>query len=444
MSSKSRGSSFQREESQDVDSPTCGEDDIVGGEPPEVIRLERWLSIDGIKGNWNHNIKSAEACNLPVDDRHRNIAYFLEEVIGGDPSEKAIRDYLFRFRGRRPFGPFSLVELERILEEEARMVRAFGRRAGTNVKSEASKRWVHVAKVQEAPPLVKESIRCFIEAYAEFDGVDVQLVVRAGDVFTPANKYNVEIGRALIASPDDPSFAGVTFSVRSSSKGRPAAERFLDLARAAGAAVLSEGLFQLESAGNGAEVWAMAVYETLRRTNHEQRHGSASVFQPFAGSIETWKRLLKGSTEERDSPVADGSEIVARAGEESAHADSSPAPVNAGRENGESADLVNRSDVEPNKPTSRREQRAKWLAEAMLLVMENPDWSDARIAGKVGKDPSTLSRAPEYRTAAARARAARGTKHDIARGHQVRSDDGLLDVEAVSSKDDPAEMDWDE
>ena len=32
----------------------------------------------------------------------------------------------------------------------------------------------------------------------------------------------------------------------------------------------------------------------------------------------------------------------------------------------------------------------------MILVRDNPGWSDAEIARQVGKDKSTLSRSPEY------------------------------------------------
>lgn len=53
---------------------------------------------------------------------------------------------------------------------------------------------------------------------------------------------------------------------------------------------------------------------------------------------------------------------------------------------------------------TRRERRAKWLAEAMLTVRDHPEWSDATIAERVGIDKSRLSRSPEYRAAASMAR----------------------------------------
>jgi len=52
----------------------------------------------------------------------------------------------------------------------------------------------------------------------------------------------------------------------------------------------------------------------------------------------------------------------------------------------------------------RKQEKYKWLAEAMLLVNNNPGWSDAEVARRVGRHPSTLSRSWEYRRAAALAR----------------------------------------
>ena len=96
--------------------------------------------------------------------------------------------------------------------------------------------------------------------------------------------------------------------------------------------------------------------------------------------------------------------------------------------------------TKPTGPTSKSEQRGKWLAEAMLLVRDHPDWSDAEIARRVGKDKSTLSRSREYQTAATMAR---GAKDDRPRGHiLVDPNSGLRDVEAYS--DDPAERDLDD
>lgn len=95
--------------------------------------------------------------------------------------------------------------------------------------------------------------------------------------------------------------------------------------------------------------------------------------------------------------------------------------------------------TKPTGATSKREQRAQWLAQAMLLVRDHPDWSDAEIARRVGKDKSTLSRSKEYQAAAAMARGVKDARH---RGHiSVDPDSGLRDVEAYS--DDPAERDWD-
>jgi len=90
-------------------------------------------------------------------------------------------------------------------------------------------------------------------------------------------------------------------------------------------------------------------------------------------------------------------------------------------------------------PKTRNVQRAEWLAKAMLLVRDHPEWSDAAIANEVGKHPSTLSRSPEYKAATA---LARGNKSDRHKGHiSIDPDTGQQGIEAYS--DDPAERDWD-
>jgi len=81
-----------------------------------------------------------------------------------------------------------------------------------------------------------------------------------------------------------------------------------------------------------------------------------------------------------------------------------------------------------------------WLAHAMLLVRDHPDWSNARIAGEVHKHPSTLSRCPEYRAAA---RLARNNHPGPRRGHlDIDEETGQRGVQAYSN--DPEDRDWDE
>ncbi|MDG2012399.1 MAG: hypothetical protein P8J33_02770 [Pirellulaceae bacterium] len=99
-------------------------------------------------------------------------------------------------------------------------------------------------------------------------------------------------------------------------------------------------------------------------------------------------------------------------------------------------------DLLPHPPGQlvKRELQEVWLAQAMLLVRDNPGWSDAEIARRVGKNKSTLSRSKEYQNAAAMAR---GEKDNRKRGHiTVDPESGLRDIEAYS--DDPAERDWDQ
>lgn len=65
----------------------------------------------------------------------------------------------------------------------------------------------------------------------------------------------------------------------------------------------------------------------------------------------------------------------------------------------------------------------KWLPEALLLVRDNPEWSDNKIAGKVDVWASTLSRSPEYQRGAT---LARGKKEDLPKGH--RTTDGAIEA----------------
>ena len=79
-------------------------------------------------------------------------------------------------------------------------------------------------------------------------------------------------------------------------------------------------------------------------------------------------------------------------------------------------------------PTKPRAPRYEWLARAMLLVKEHPEYSDRRIARAVKIDPSQLSRSKEYKAAAA---LARGQKEDIPRGSK-NGITGDLEAEAES------------
>jgi hypothetical protein len=94
------------------------------------------------------------------------------------------------------------------------------------------------------------------------------------------------------------------------------------------------------------------------------------------------------------------------------------------------------SDTESAAAT-RQQGRIEWLAKAMSVVQEHPDWSDSAIAQNVGRHPSQLSRSREYKIAAA---LARGDRSSIVGGFVVKNDDnGPSDVEAIS--DAPVEPD---
>ncbi len=83
-------------------------------------------------------------------------------------------------------------------------------------------------------------------------------------------------------------------------------------------------------------------------------------------------------------------------------------------------------------PATNANEKFIWLAKAMLLVQAHPDWSDAKIARKVDKNASTLSRSKQYKAAAAMAR---GNKRDLPQGFiTVDPSSGLRDVEAVTTE----------
>lgn len=101
-----------------------------------------------------------------------------------------------------------------------------------------------------------------------------------------------------------------------------------------------------------------------------------------------------------------------------------------------SKDQLPIGDKQPSQASSKGE-RFEWLAKAMLMVRDHPDWSDARIAREVGKNPGTLSRNREYKLAA---KMARGSKNDRPRGYYDKtSDDGSLGLEAIAPADAPAD-----
>jgi hypothetical protein len=62
--------------------------------------------------------------------------------------------------------------------------------------------------------------------------------------------------------------------------------------------------------------------------------------------------------------------------------------------------------VVPGDPPPRRRRR-RWLAEALLLVRDHPEWPDTEIARLVGVHRSQLSRSRVYQAAARLARAPR-------------------------------------
>ncbi len=76
-------------------------------------------------------------------------------------------------------------------------------------------------------------------------------------------------------------------------------------------------------------------------------------------------------------------------------------------------------DVPP--ATSGARGKEWWESRAMILVMNNPDWSDRKIAREVNIDPAQLSRSENYQRCQQLARQPRGT---VRRGHIEQDERG--------------------
>jgi AraC-like DNA-binding protein len=78
----------------------------------------------------------------------------------------------------------------------------------------------------------------------------------------------------------------------------------------------------------------------------------------------------------------------------------------------------------------KRRRTLDWTFKAMLLVEQNPEWSDAKIAEQVGISPSQLSRSDMFQAASGLARGDRGS---LTKGFILSNGDGAAtDVVAIS------------
>lgn len=93
--------------------------DVIVVEPPEVRGLREWLAIDGVKGHWGHNLRSAEIWGLEIDDRHNNIAFYLEQIFAMDPPTEVLEAFLFQVHQLKPSDRIDLARLEQLLAEDA-------------------------------------------------------------------------------------------------------------------------------------------------------------------------------------------------------------------------------------------------------------------------------------------------------------------------------------
>jgi hypothetical protein len=139
-----------------------------------------------------------------------------------------------------------------------------------------------------------ESRNEFKQAYSEFDGHHFRLhVARVADDRSIDWRKDADV-HALdslgFGTLDDEEYA---FLLTGSKIDLPAIHRFKELARKAGALVLSTGLLKdLKCADSAAELWGLTIYKMLRGTSWDHTVERASIFDPFAASIETWNRLL--------------------------------------------------------------------------------------------------------------------------------------------------------
>lgn len=84
---------------------------------------------------------------------------------------------------------------------------------------------------------------------------------------------------------------------------------------------------------------------------------------------------------------------------------------------------------QPKRPASKRRDRAKWLGEALILLKDHPEWSDAEIARKVGIHPGNLSRCLEFQMLT---QLSRGAPSDRPAGAaNIDPDTGQRDVDGI-------------
>lgn len=169
--------------------------------------------------------------------------------------------------------------------------------------------------------------------------------------------------------------------------------------------------------------------------DQKQERRKVAALHLDASRLRDFLRHLRSIVEEDNDAVTPDTDVAAKAGYSVHQCEDEPE-----KEKTHDAVIGNtipgtgKHEVVPPEPTGnagRSKQRRKWLAEAMLLVRDNPEWSNAKIAREVGVHPSSLTkkRCPEFHRAAA---IARQRKEDRLRGHiSVDPDKRLLDVEAI-------------
>ena len=192
-------------------------------------------------------------------------------------------------------------------------------------------------------------------------------------------------------------------------KTKQACTRFVELGGTAGLHLPGQITLQLKGLSSDLLDDPLSKWLALLIVLNDLHSGNSVIVCPFLNSIEAIDRC--GLTEDKPYP-----EALKRAG--ISQNPSQPGSV----------------AKEPRGLLGKKEKQIKWVAEAMLLVRDHPDWPDAQIAEAVGKHKSTLSRNLTYQLFAS---TTRGSMKDRHRGYQtVNPDTGQLDVVAYTKDPD--------
>ncbi len=159
----------------------------------------------------------------------------------------------------------------------------------------------------------------------------------------------------------------------------------------------------------------------------------AELVDGIAGRLTTYHNAIETMRTEVPATSADQSSTAARC--VAAQPESTPA-----------TSAATSRPSQPDASRSKRRRRA-WVAEAMMVVHDHPDWPDSRIACEVGIDKSRLSRCETYKRAAMQARSANipsGRVLVVDGGRALEADDDTFDANRKASRQSREEEDLDD